>query len=363
MQKSTNERYEFIDLLKASAIFFVVIYHFNNLKINFLGTQSTVSYFHYFFKSILSTCVPIFFFVNGALLLNKDFNLKKHISKIVHLTILTIVWGILTLFVLMFVKNEYMSLPEFAKGLWNLKQGWINHLWYLPALVVVYIFFPLIKSTYDHNSNNLYFFLIIAFFMTFGNVFLSNCVNIIKFIMHKDNLIINYNYFNRFNAFRGIYGYSFVYFILGGLMLKHKKYFYKNKWTTIAILSIPISMIFHTVYGILISKGNGKMYDIVWNGYDTISTLCIVMAFFILSLHYKGENRFSRLIAIVGKNSIGIYFLHKIWGMIFIKYFRQLPLSHNIVTNTFLGIFILLISLFSVLILKKVPVVKKLFAI
>ena len=60
-----KERFENIDLLKALAIYFVVIYHFNIIPINVIEPDSCWNYFNYYLKSILSTCVPIFFFVNG----------------------------------------------------------------------------------------------------------------------------------------------------------------------------------------------------------------------------------------------------------------------------------------------------------
>jgi surface polysaccharide O-acyltransferase-like enzyme len=358
-----KERYEFIDLLKAIAIFFVVIYHFNNLTMNLLETENTISYFNYFFESIFSTCVPIFFFVNGALLLNRDFNLRKHISKLITIIILTIVWGIITLLILMPIKNEYMSLFEFAKNLVMWKPHWINHLWFLQAMVVIYIFFPLIKNTYDSEGNNLYFFLIIAFLMTFGNVFLSNCANILEFIIGKNYLRENINFFDEFNAFRGIYGYSIVYFILGGLFFKHKEKFYKKKWAIIATSTIVISMLLLTLYGVVMSKSNGEIYDIVWYGYDTLPTLCMVIALFILALRYKGNHKILKVINIVGKNSLGIYFVHIIWGSLFLKYFKRLPYSHNLVTNLLFSVFILLICSLTVLILKRIPIVKKLFVI
>ncbi|MBE6067774.1 MAG: acyltransferase [Clostridium lundense] len=363
MEKNiVNKRYEYIDLLKAVAIFFVIFYHFNNFTTNLLQTPNIISYFNYFLKSILSTCVPIFFFANGALLLNKEFKLKKHVFKLITITILTVAWGIITLLILMPIKNEYMSSIDLAKSLWTWKQGWINHLWFLQALVVIYMFFTLIKTTYDNNINNLYFFLAIVFFMTFGNVFLSNCANVLEFIIHKNYLKDTFNFFNNFNAFRNIYGYSFVYFILGAMFLKHEEKFYEKKWVTIAISIIVTSMILLASYGVVMSKSNGEMYDIVWNGYDTIPTLCMVIALFILALRYKGKNRLSKVVTTISKDSLGIYFVHIIWGNLFIKYFKQVPYSHNIIINLLFAIFILLISLLSVLLLKKIPVVRGLFS-
>ena len=63
------------------AIYFVCFYHYNNLNIDFLSNPSISTYFNYFIRGIASTGVPLFFMVNGELMLNKDYDLKKHIKK------------------------------------------------------------------------------------------------------------------------------------------------------------------------------------------------------------------------------------------------------------------------------------------
>ena len=358
-----KNRYQFIDSLKAIAIFFVVIYHCNNLKYNITETQDVFSYLNYFSISILSVCVPIFFFVNGALLLNKELNLKKHIYKVIHIVILMIVWGSITLLFLMPINNEYMSLLEFAKSVWKLKLNWNDHLWFLQAMVVIYVFFPLIKAAYDSKMNYIYFFLAIAFLMTFGNVFLSNCANMIGFFIGKGDLGSNRNFFKDFNAFRGIYGFSFIYFILGGLFIKQKERFRGKQWAVIAATTIAISMLLLTLYGVLMTQSHGKVFDIVWNGYDTIPTLFMVLAISILSLNFNATYKILKLIKCVGENSLGIFFVHRIWGLLLLKYFKGISYSQNLITNLMFAIIITLISLLSVLLLKRIPIIKRLFVI
>lgn len=357
MENVLVKRYEFIDMLKALGILFVIFYHFNNLTVN------PASYHNYFFQSILSVCVPIFFFVNGALLLNMPLTLKKHIKRLIRIVLLTICWGVLTLLILMPIKGEYMAVNEFLKSFATWKAHWINHLWYLKATVCIYIFLPLIKKSYDEEHNYLYFFLGAAFIMTFINVFLSNGANILEFILGKNYLKGNANFFGEFNPFRGMYGYSIVYFILGGLFFKYRDNFRDKKWSIYAAAAIIVSMMLLTAYGIIMWKSNKEIYDIVWFGYDSMPTLVMVIAIFILSLNFSSSYRISKLIITTGKNSLGIYFVHMIWGNIFIKYFVQMPLSGNIVSNMLFALFVLITSLFSVIILKRIPMVKNLFII
>lgn len=174
-----TDRQYYIDLVESIAIFFVLSYHGTNYDYNFLqDSESVLFYIRYFVRTILSCCVPLFFFANGYLLFNRDFYLKKHIEKMIRLTLLTIIWGIIDLFVLMFIKNEFLSLKDFVKGVWGWKQGWINHLWYMQALIVIYALFPLLKIAFDKRKDIFAFFIVIAAIMTFGNKAINSIASI-----------------------------------------------------------------------------------------------------------------------------------------------------------------------------------------
>ena len=138
-----KKRLTHIDLLELIAMFFVILYHSTLYPYDFLAEHNFANYILYFCRTILSTCVPLFFFANGYLLFRKEFVLREHILKIIRLSVLTLMWAIITLLLLQPIKQETLSLTEFIKAIWNWKLGWINHLWYMGALICIYIFFPL----------------------------------------------------------------------------------------------------------------------------------------------------------------------------------------------------------------------------
>ena len=360
IDKESIRRYEFVDLLKAIAIFFVTIYHYNNIKINFFETQDNIIYFNYFIRSIFSTGVPLFFLVNGLLILNKDLVLKQHIKKILNFIKILILWNIITLIFLMIINNETIPINKLTYYLYNFKDDWTSHLWFLESLIIIYIFFPLIKSTYETSIENLYYFLAIIFLITFGSRLLSNIINVLKFFLTNDFSTKDIDIFNFFSNFKCIYGYSFVYFITGGILTKYNYIFQKRKIILISIVLIPISMLLLTLYGIIMSINNYRLYDTVWSGYNTIPTLCMVISIYILSLQYKGyNNKLFHIINYIGKNSLGIYLVHRIWGSLFIKYFKEIPYSDNIITNFIFAALVILISLLSVTLINKNYILKK----
>jgi len=362
-RQTDKKRLYFIDLLESIAIFFVLSYHGTNYSYGFLQDRGNVLfYFRYYLRTILSCCVPLFFFANGYLLLNRQFSLKKHIRKIIRLVILTYIWGTIDLFILMFIKNEFFSVKDFLIGVWTWKQGWINHLWYMQVLVIIYLFFPLIKTAYDNNRNAFYFFTIVVALFTFGNTALNLSASIAVHVIWGKNNFYSVNWFNGFNPFLGIYGYySIVYFCVGGIAddLLEKLPFFKNTW--VCIVTILISMFAQFVIGVVLSNIINSSWDVVWNGYDTIFALINVVCIYSLCTKYKGKNDlFRTAVILVSSNTLGIYFVHVLFNQMFIPYIKDVAIMSNIPGNILYTFVILLISLGTVLIIKKMPLLKRL---
>lgn len=354
-------RLYFIDLLESIAIFLVLAYHGTNYEYSFLQDSGNVLfYLRYYFRTVLSCCVPLFFFANGYLLLNRDFNLKKHIRKIVKFTVLTSLWGIIDLFISMCIKHEFMSVKDFLVCVWNRDKGVITHLWYMQALIVIYILFPLIKIVYDNRRDIFYFFTAAAAIFTFGNVCINIAVSIAaNLLLGKDSAYATFNWFNDFNPFRGIYGYIFVYFCIGGIAddIKNKLWFLNKIWVNIAMILMSMLGLFSV--GIVLSYITNQSWDVVWYGYDTVFTFINVFCIFSLCTKYKGKGN-RKAITLVSTNTLGIYFIHVLFNQLFIPYARESARISNIGGNMAYTFFILFISLASVVVIKKIPLLKRL---
>lgn len=358
MQK---RRFSYIDMIETIAICFVLLYHGTLFSYNFLEKATLARYVLYYLRTILSTCVPLFFFANGYLLFSRDFDLQKHIFKIVKLVILTIIWAVITLCILQVVRGHYFSIAEFIEALWFLKDGWINHLWYMGALICIYFFFPLLKNAYDTNIRMLFYFTTICTVFTIGNTSINQfgtvCANL---FFGKSISIEGVNFFNIFNPFRGIRGYSFVYFCIGGVA-----YYFQNKIdkistrnrNTISLLAIFLSCLGLFVTGCCYSKIKGSLWDVVWNGYDTIFTLINVICIYVLSLNWKKD---SRIIRAISSNTLGVYFIHGIIIVSLRPYIQNYEYLLNPTFNLFFCGLILAVSLVICHLLRKCPIVSRL---
>lgn len=362
-------RYYHIDILEIIAMLFVIIDHSIMYPTNFISNSNIVSYIGYYLSAILSTCVPLFFFANGYLLLNKEFNLRKHIFKIIRFAAIAVVWGAIDLSIICYINGEHLSVSEFVKILWkwDIHYG-INVFWYLGALVCIYIWFPLIKSVYDNNRKSFIFFVSICAFLTFGNTLLNHIFSLGLYLIEYSSKIYNVNFFNMFNVFRGIFGYAFVYFCIGGLIKTREDYIRqwlnKRKNIFIVIFVMFISSGILSVTGILLSHMTDKYWDLIWNGYSTIPTFVNVICIYMLCLLYKAHNEKIRNgIKIVSTSTLGIYVMH----MIFIKTTRNeiagvivdYSFVEKLVVNIMYAIAILIICTLITKLMKRIILLKK----
>ena len=359
-----SKRYSHIDLLECVGIFLVVLYHSTTYKYDWMQTRSIVDFSRYFMRTILSTCVPIFFFANGYLLLNTNCDLKKHIYKSIKMVALAFVWGLIGILAIMPLEGESFSLKEICNNLWHWQPiGWINHMWYIGALICIYIFFPLLKNAFDNNRKVFIYFTIICAILTLGNTLLCQIGSVFADIFFEKNTVYFVNVFNIFNPFREIFGYSFVYFCIGGLAAEYKpklEHISQKKRNIVSLITIIICCTLSTTMWAFISIKIGHIWDVVWSGYDTIFTLITLVAVFVLSLSYTADNS---IIQTISTNTLGIFFIHYIIIHLTRNHVIKFAFMRTFTGNIFYAFGIIFISLGITLLLKQLPVINKLVKI
>ena len=357
--EENSNRIDSFDLLKTISIFCVIFYHGWTATTISPNNFSFINSFNYFIKSFLSICVPTFFLVNGALLLNKSLDIKKHCKKILKLFLLVIAWDIIDVFLHMLFNGKLLSLPEFLQKALTFELDWSNQLWFLMALIVVYLFFPLIKCTYDNNAKSYKFFLIITLILTFGNTIISMSSNIVLFLIGGTPIVYEINFFGELNPFRGIYGYTLVYFMLGGILYTEKYNIKLRKNSNIYILIIPFCMLLFTLYASMMIYTANIKFDIVWKGYDTIFCLFNTIALYFIASKYKYTKKpIHKLIQLISQNTMGIYLLQTSIILFTKPAFRTLGISSYLLPNFIYVLMVLLICLVLCLLIKKLPLIK-----
>ena len=104
IEKNNGSRYVYLDFIKIIAAIMVVFYHFRSTDLGSFVNGQYVITFDRVFTNISAACVPLFFMVNGALLLNKDYSTERFIIKLPKLHCLFL-YGALCLFLTGFSKH------------------------------------------------------------------------------------------------------------------------------------------------------------------------------------------------------------------------------------------------------------------
>ena len=357
---TNQKRLAHIDLLKCLAMYFVLLFHgtlYNNLV---LPGMSVGHVLRYFSRTILSTCVPLFFFANGYLLLSRPLSLKRHSIKTVRLMLVTCFWMVFLLVVLQPYYGEYHTWEYLKNSWWELRDGWNNQLWYMGVLIGIYFVFPVLKRTFDADKGAFYWFTGVVIFLTFGDNLLNLAVTIFdvvvkhSFYLYDNQLPV----FQMFNPFGYLFGMGLGYFCLGGVAcaLEERILRIPSRWRNLAAgLGLAVCCFLLGMICWRFSLYRKYILDVVWFGYFTVFTLGSVVCLYVLTLNYRGENRLIRLIA---ANTLGIYFVHdifhKILGTVAVQFTFMQTLPGTIVHAAVL----MLVSLGVCLVLKKLPILK-----
>ena len=353
-------RLSHIDLLESIAIFFVIFYHSTTYFFDFISDSSASSYLLYFGRTILSTCVPLFFFANGYLLLNKPFDLKKHIKKIIRIILLVLVWAFLLMPTYLIIAGKPLDIGLITSNILSLDiESGMNLFWFLGALVCIYIFFPALKSLFDTDRKAFIFITIILALLGFGFILGNQVLAFLGLIFKRDLGHLDHPLFTMFNPFGGFGGYSFAYFCCGGLIYTYEDKILEIKKSTRNLTAIAVMIVScFALFLIGINCSNSEIiWDVVWNGYNTVPTFLNVIAIYVLCLSYTKN---SKLIHLISLNTLGIYFIHGLS----LKLTRPLLMPYDIFytfpANIVYAVFVLLVCLAICLLLRKIPLLKKL---
>ena len=368
---ASNTRFSNIDLMESIAMFFVIVYHtITDVPYDIMEDGATIVCVNYCIRSLLSVCVPLFYFCNGFLLFNRSFVLQRHLYKTAHLLLLSLFWGLISAYWSQYIIHyvEPVGLKEFVALSFLTRPGWNNHLWFLHTLIIIYIFFPFLKIVFDRSQAVFKFGLIMTCVVILGNNLVGEIATIIS---HK-----SYEYFNflgPYNPINMASRHALMYFMLGGYIgLKHKSIssFIKAHHRIIfpfSVLLILIMCVMLGGYGIALSNILGRTWDNVFEGYGTVFTAVNVLCFYVLTTCYSFshmEGLIHRIVYLISLNTLGIYFLHDFFVKAYYIYIYPILSQNNLINNHFekllLCTIIILLSLLVSLTMKKIPGVKQL---
>ena len=358
-------RFAHLDALKALAIFFVCCYHFSLLgDVGYRANPSLWRVVQNALIGVNSVGVPLFFMVNGALLLTRPFDLKKHLLRMLTLALQFLFWRAVTILVL--AGSVGFDWSGYGKAgflnafllLQNVPGVNLSHLWFLPTLLSLYLIAPvLILGTREHSGVTALLLITIA-----ALSFLPNAITALQHAFPA-LMYLNFSALSVFNPFAVLVGPMTFYFLLGGLMQRNLE-----RWRALP-LALPVAVF---LAGMLLLCGTwfveSRFYDAnwdqVWGGYTSFGTPLMAAALFALAARVPQRvyrlNCVANTLRLVGDNTLAVYYLH--WILHYAcgcALVALLPARGFFINGGKALLQVLLLSLLGAA-LKRVPVVRRL---
>ena len=284
--RSPRKRIAYIDILEVLAIFLVVYCHFSNTKGDSIPA-------HLIQLCSFTLVVPLFLMANGALLFHHSFDLKKHIKRTVQLLIAVTVWRILYYIITDLICPGSLDVLNGRQILdyifgYNLSDPLIpaDHFWYLYALIVIYLCFPVLKKIYDMEDKTLYRYVL--------------------WIALREALLPV-----------GDPGSYLFYFMLGPLL--HDRFYQSGKKNHIplALLVIVASFALLCLEKHLLGGGMTEQWELWTASYSRLGTLGFSLGLYVLAAEIRWPGR-SRLIPFLSMRTMNIYCIHMILSFLWV---------------------------------------------
>ncbi|MFW5437457.1 acyltransferase [Paenibacillus apiarius] len=303
-----NNRIIYIDILRIISIIAVIVLHITADLLTRTNDFDTASWWvSNVFNSISRFAVPVFFMISGAMILRIDVQSYRdfYIKRVLPLVISLASWSLIyALYMQYFIVNSHMSvsqfLGDFAYKL--LTDGNYVHLWFLYAIIAIYMTVPLIcKLVKACSEKDLRYYLTLWFIISILYRLISDIV--LKSTSQYINIpILNIPFFTGFLGYFVLGYYMFTY----GLPERPKRLIFNLG--VISFFVTPVATYFASLY-------NGVLDEMFYGNYS-ITTFFMAMAIFIYfqekdsSLREKVNHKIKKMIGSVSKASFSIYLIH-----------------------------------------------------
>ncbi|OAB45782.1 acyltransferase [Paenibacillus antarcticus] len=303
-----DKRIIFIDILRILSIVAVIILHYTADLLTRTNDFNTTSWWiSNFFNSISRFAVPVFFMISGSMILRvevksyRHFYLKKVLPLIISLLSWSLIYAVYTqYFILKSSMSVYGFLVHFANGL-IYDRNYV-HLWFLYAIIAIYITVPLIsKLVKACSEKDLRYYLLCWFLISVVYKFISDVV----FRVTSEYISIP---ITNIPLFMGYLGYFILGYYLYNYDISSKL---KNIFYNLGIISFfitPVATYFASFY-------SGVLDEMFYGNYS-LTTFCMAIGMFIYFqaketvISERINYKIKKIISSVSKASFSIYLIH-----------------------------------------------------
>ena len=282
-----------LDQMRVISCIMVIAIHVCNIYNRAFPDLSQIDYsIAAFINSFSRISVPIFFMVSGALMAGREPNIKKSLDRFLKYFVITVfwcafyfIWGI-TYLDKTFDYHDILTTPT------------SKHLWFLYALLSIYLALPLIQTLIRNLSDKMLYYMLILFAVSiFGGYILEFIGVSVKYPI----AIISQN--------------QYLFFFILGYVLHNKKHKISGWFFIVGCLAAAICTI-------IVSYIEGNHNEVIFQYRNPMLVLASISAFIIMLRFPKNiPQAWEKFVRHVSDNSFGIYVFHAVFLNIIDKEF------------------------------------------
>lgn len=338
-----------VDYLRVIATFSVVflhtsaplLYRFNELPNNYW-------WYGNIYDSMVRMCVPLFFMISGYLLLDKQEPLQIFFQKRVNKVFFPLLaWSIIYVFWKAYFEHSedisFYSLYSIA-----LTPAYY-HLWFLYAIIGVYLFLPILRVVVGNSDNVLLTYYLFIWFIAVSIIPFGEKITGIQSSL--DLLSIS-----------GYSGYLVLGHCLGKVKITHSK-------AEIAGITLLVSIIVTAFGTYYLALNNGGEFDGYFYEYLSPNVVFMAASFFILVKYFISRNKiFSThtpitVLTSLSSASLGIYLIHTMYLYILqngdLGFVLDGLSTHPAAGIPATALLTFLLSYLTIVFIKKIPVLRR----
>ena len=199
-------------------------------------------------------------------------------------------------------------MKEFLTIAWELRVGYIQHLWYLPTFLFLILLTPLLHSLRGAPTKVYRYGILLLGIFTFGNLLLNDGEYLLRWVLGRTGHTGTRYFFWYTDYFAYHYWYAPLYLCLGAFLEEHRHQLRRRR--NAALMAIPLCMVCLTVFALARCAVRQTVFDPVFNNYGDLFTLVLTASVSLLLLSLEPGEKLSRAAASLSNCSFGIYLIH-----------------------------------------------------
>jgi surface polysaccharide O-acyltransferase-like enzyme len=347
-----KQRLAYLDNIKAISIILVVFCHYTLLSNNTVIGN--------IFMTMAWGAVPCFMMVSGGLMNTKSvFSWKKHLRNIISTYVVICIWRIIYIVIHILINGFIYSYKDIFKCVFffdNIDGIDLGVFWYMIAYLMIQIIFPVTWTLFHSDNIKAYLFIWVVSFLQ-GIFIPSVCIGY-RLFTGNDYLDSLLNMTGNVLPFSE-YSNMLFYFMLGGLLLRYRQTVKEKLSLAKSIIIFIMGLVALVCEKFYATKSWGWNNNYINDGYARITTCLIAVGIFLIIDHLSGEKE-NFIGKTVGSSTLGIYYMHFIILIVSNGYLYNLIPGRSFLMNCIKTIIVVFFTVIVTLILKKIPVIRKL---